>query len=130
MNSPPPDVSANIGAFRVLGLLAVAMALGVGQLLFKLAAERLVLGRGGAALALSFVGWPMALALVVYGATTVLWVYLLNGLPLSRAYPFIALAFAFVPLMSWLVFGDALDLRYAFGLVLMLAGLYFVATGR
>jgi drug/metabolite transporter (DMT)-like permease len=130
MNGPPPDVPANVGAFRVLGLLVVALALGVGQLLFKLAAERLVLGRGAVDLALSFIGWPMALALLVYGATTVLWVFLLHGLPLSRAYPFIALAFAFVPLMSWLVFGDALDLRYAFGLLLMLAGLYFVATGR
>jgi len=68
--------------------------------------------------------------LVLYGIATVLWVYLLHGLPLSRAYPFIGLVFAFVPFMSWLVFRDALDLRYALGLALMLAGLYLVASGR
>jgi drug/metabolite transporter (DMT)-like permease len=130
VNPPPTDVSTSLGTLRLLGLLMVALALGVGQLLFKLAAERLVLDRGVTALMHSFVGWPMAAALLVYGAATVLWVYLLHGLPLSRAYPFIALAFAFVPLMSWLVFRDTLDVRYGIGLALMLAGLYLVATGR
>jgi drug/metabolite transporter (DMT)-like permease len=129
MNELPgaPEV---LGAGRVLGLLAVAATLGGGQLLFKLAANRLVMGQGPGALAVSFLNLPMVAALVLYAAATVLWVYLLHGLPLSRAYPFVALAFAFVPLLSWLVFRDALDLRYGLGLALMLAGLYLVASGR
>jgi drug/metabolite transporter (DMT)-like permease len=55
-------------------------------------------------------------------------VYLLNGVPLSRAYPFMALAFAIVPLFGWLLFRESLDLRYCAGLALMLAGLYLVAS--
>lgn len=47
-----------------------------------------------------------------------------------RAYPFVALAFAVVPLLSWMVFRDSLDLRYGFGLALVLGGLYLVASGR
>jgi len=115
---------------RILGLLAVALLLALGQLLFKLAAERLVLDRGIGALSVSFLSIPMLVAMLVYGATTVLWVYLLHGLPLSRAYPFIALAFAFVPAMSWFAFRDPLDLRYLAGLAIMLVGLYLVSTGR
>lgn len=130
MTAPLPEVSTGVGLGRVLGLLTVAFILGIGQLFFKIAAERLVVGRGWAAFANSLVGWPMATVLVLYGIATVLWVYLLHGLPLSRAYPFIALVFAFVPLLSWVAFRDALDLRYGLGLALMIAGLYLIAANR
>jgi drug/metabolite transporter (DMT)-like permease len=119
-----------IGTWRTVGLLTVAFILASGQMLFKIAADRLVMGQGPLSLAISFVTRPMLVALVLYGIATVLWVYLLHGLPLSRAYPFIGLVFAFVPLMSWLVFRDGLDGRYVVGLALMLAGLYLVSTGR
>lgn len=119
-----------IGTSRTLGLLTVAFILASGQMLFKIAADRLAVGQGPVPLALSFVTPPMLAALVLYGIATVLWVYLLHGLPLSRAYPFIGLVFAFVPLMSWIVFRDALGGRYALGLGLMLAGLYLISSGR
>jgi drug/metabolite transporter (DMT)-like permease len=125
-----PGIPPGLGTARILGLLTVAGVLGGGQLLFKIAAGRLVLGQGTAALAQSFLNLPMLAALALYAAATVLWVYLLHGLPLSRAYPFVALAFAVVPVLSWLVFRDALGPRYVIGLGLMLAGLYLVATGR
>ena len=130
MNAPLPSLPISISAGRVFGLLTVALMLGVGQLLFKIAAERLVIGRGWSAFAWSMVGWPMAALLLLYAVATVLWVYLLHGLPLSRAYPFIALVFAFVPFLSWLVFRDALDLRYGLGLALMMAGIYLIAAPR
>jgi undecaprenyl phosphate-alpha-L-ara4N flippase subunit ArnE len=130
LNTPSPELSLHLGAGRVLGLLTVAFILGIGQLFFKMAAERLVIGRGWSAFAWSLVGWPMISVLVLYAVATVLWVYLLHGLALSRAYPFIALVFVFVPLLSWIVFRDALDLRYGLGLALMMAGLYLIAAPR
>ncbi len=130
MNTPLPELPVPIGAGRILGLLTVAFMLGIGQLFFKIAAERLVIGRGWSAFAWSMVGWPMASVLLLYAVATVLWVYLLHGLALSRAYPFIALVFALVPLMSWFVFRESLDLRYGFGLALMIAGLYLIAAPR
>lgn len=111
---------------RILGLSVVALLLGGGQLLFKLAADRLVLGQGIGRLAASFITLPMAGAVVLYGLTTVLWVYLLHGLALSRAYPFIALAFAIVPLLGWLLLNETLAPQYWAGLAIMLAGLYVV----
>lgn len=119
-----------IGTWRTVGLLTVTLILASGQILFKTAADRLVLGQGPFALAVSFMTRPMIWALVLYGAATLLWVYLLHGLPLSRAYPFIGLVFAFVPLMSWLVFREGVDGRYFAGLALMLAGLYLISSGR
>lgn len=117
-----------LDALRITGLLLVAAMLGGGQLLFKLAAERLVPGKGAAELIASFVSVPMIAALMLYAAATVLWVYLLHGLALSRAYPFIALAFAIVPVLAWLAFGDSLGARYWLGLLVMLVGLYLVVT--
>ena len=120
----------SIGLSRSAGLLLVAGILAGGQVLFKLASAQLVIGNGTGPLLRSFVSAPMVAALVLYAAATLLWVYLLHGVPLSRAYPFMALAFAFVPLLSWIVFGDALDLRYAFGVTLILCGLYLAVTVR
>lgn len=114
---------------HVLGLFVVALMLGGGQLLFKLAANRLVIGQGVGQLAASFVTLPMIGALTLYGLTTVLWVYLLHGLALSRAYPFIALAFAIVPLLGWLLLDEALGPQYWIGLAIVLAGLYVIAAG-
>jgi drug/metabolite transporter (DMT)-like permease len=115
-------------ALRLAGLLVVALLLGGGQLLFKLAADRLVVGQGFGRLAASFLTVPMAGALLLYGVTTLLWVYLLHGLALSRAYPFIALAFAIVPLLGWLLLNEVLGAQYWIGLAVMLAGLYIVAA--
>lgn len=120
-------ISTGLGAGRVLALLCVALTLGGGQLLFKLAAERLVIGHGALALLVSFISRPMLAALALYALATVLWVYLLHGLALSRAYPFIALAFALVPLLAWLLLGESLGARYWLGLGVMLAGLYIVS---
>ena len=122
------DVADVLTPGRIAGLVAVAATLAGGQLLFKLAAARLDVGHGAAALASSFVTAPMIAALLLYAAATVAWVYLLHGLPLTRAYPFIALAFAVVPLLAWLLFREPLDLRYCAGLALMLVGLYLVAS--
>lgn len=115
-------------AHRIIGLLLVALLIGGGQLLFKLAAERLVPDKGVVTLIASFISAPMIAALVVYASATVLWVYLLHGLALSRAYPFMALAFAIVPLLAWLVLGDALNPRYWLGLSAVLAGLYLIVS--
>jgi drug/metabolite transporter (DMT)-like permease len=48
--------------------------------------------------------------LILYAALTVLWVWILSYTPLSRAYPFLALAFALTPALGCLVFAE--PLRY------------------
>ena len=48
-------------------------------------------------------------AVLLYAALTVLWVWILTFTPLSRAYPFVALAFALTPLLGALVFAEPIS---------------------
>jgi multidrug transporter EmrE-like cation transporter len=47
--------------------------------------------------------------------------------PLSRAYPFVALAFALTPALGGLVFAEPISVRLVIGIGLILCGLLFVA---
>jgi drug/metabolite transporter (DMT)-like permease len=91
-------------------LLAYAAGMAGGQLLFKAAANVYFLA-----------------AIVLYVALTVLWVWILTFTPLSRAYPFVALAFAITPLLAGFVFGEAVTARLMIGIGLILGGLLLVA---
>ena len=80
---------------------AYAAAMAGGQLLFKIAAMR---GAGARHSSERIAGLLLngyfIVALVLYAALTVLWVWILSFTPLSRAYPFVALAFALTPALG------------------------------
>lgn len=64
------------------------------------------------------------IALFIYGAATVLWVFTLSRVPLSRAMPFVALTFAIVPIISVVALGEKLNLAYWIGVAIIAAGVY------
>ena len=123
-------------------LAAYAAGMAGGQLLFKTAALQVPTG---APLASKLIGllqkasWstliddlstPVArdalrLSLICSLGATALSV--LFGFPLSRAYPFVAIAFALTPLLGGLVFAEPLSPRLLVGLAVILGGLYLVA---
>ncbi|QJP15001.1 hypothetical protein G3545_15900 [Starkeya sp. ORNL1] len=108
----------------LLGLYALGMA--GGQMLFKLAALR----TAGAGLAerlpqLLANGFFLA-ALALYFALSVVWVWILGFTPLSRAYPFVALAFAITPLLGAFAFSEPLSARLVGGIAMILLGLILV----
>jgi len=111
---------------QIAGLSLVALTLGAGQLLFKLAASRLVVDGGLSDLLASFLSFHLLLALCLYGVATLAWIYLLHGVPLTVAYPFVALALASVPILSWFFLGETISLKYFAGLTLILGGLYII----
>ena len=122
-------MSDRLSASQISLLAAYAAAMAGGQLLFKVAAMR---GAGsntpGERIAgLLFNGY-FAVALVLYAALTVLWVWILSFTPLSRAYPFVALAFALTPALGILVFGEPASFRLIIGIGLILCGLFFIAA--
>ena len=65
-------------------------------------------------------------ALLLYCGLAVLWVWILSFTPLSRAYPFVAIAFFVTPMLGSLIFGEPLHLRALAGIVLILCGLVLV----
>jgi multidrug transporter EmrE-like cation transporter len=122
-------MSDRLSVGQVAILIAYAAAMAGGQLLFKTAAMR---GAGAASLtervAGSLFNGYFIVALLLYAALTVLWVWILSFTPLSRAYPFVALAFALTPVLGIMVFGEAASLRLAIGIVLIVGGLCLIAV--
>jgi multidrug transporter EmrE-like cation transporter len=110
-----------------LELLSFPVAIAAGQILFKRAASQLA-PEGGAWL------WQLArlpsmwLAMVLYAASTLLWVRILTTVPLSRAYPFVALAFVLVPIAGYLLYDEPVNARYAFGAALIIVPI-FISVG-
>ena len=119
--SAAPSVAA-IPALAWAGLVVTPFIVAGGQVLFKLAGDRM-----SAISASGLMGTAtdpyMVAALVLYALGTVLWVVTLKLVPLTLAHPFMALTFAIVPLFAWLTLGEAVDARYGLGLALILAGL-------
>jgi drug/metabolite transporter (DMT)-like permease len=121
-------MSDQLSSAQIAILVAYAGAMTGGQLLFKMAALR---GTPEG----PFIEQTMSLllngyflvALVLYALLTVLWVWILTFTPLSRAYPFVALAFALTPALGGLLFAEPISLRLVIGIVLILCGLVFVA---
>jgi len=111
---------------RIVLLLVFALSIGLGQILFKLAANRIQWSSGGAMLLASALNPYLISAGIVYAAATVLWLYLLKGIPLSRAYPFVAISFLVVPAASVLLLGEKIGLSYVLGVAMVVVGLFFV----
>jgi drug/metabolite transporter (DMT)-like permease len=111
---------------KQLALLALFSALlSIGQVLFKLSAMSVRRGE----LLLSLATLPaFYAALAIYGLSTLLWIYILRDIPLSRAYPFTALAFVITPILSVIFFGDQLTFRYVAGVAALTVSLWLIAT--
>jgi drug/metabolite transporter (DMT)-like permease len=109
----------------LLSLYAVAMS--AGQVLFKLAASKMP---GAGPLAERITGLlqngMFGAALFFYGALAIVWVWILSFTPLSRAYAFVALAFAITPMASAVLFAEPISLRLVIGIVLIGGGLICV----
>lgn len=115
---------------QIVLLTAYAVGMSGGQVLFKMAANRYGDGDGtagerrfGLLHNLYFLS-----ALVLYAGFALLWVWILSFTPLSRAYPFVALAFALTPLLAGSLFGETISLRLITGLFLIFCGLFFVTA--
>jgi drug/metabolite transporter (DMT)-like permease len=113
---------------QIILLLAYAAAMSCGQILFKLAALRSPAAGslGERLLALTHNAFFLV-AIVLYAALTVLWVWILTFTPLSRAYVFLALAFVITPLAGGFIFGEPLSARFVVGITFIAAGLLCVA---
>ncbi|MFW7343333.1 4-amino-4-deoxy-L-arabinose-phospho-UDP flippase [Pollutimonas sp. H1-120] len=103
-----------------LAALLCVLGLAVGQVLFKVSAT--ALAEAGTFLAPRVAGALLA-AMVLYGITSVGWVWVLQRIELGRVYPLMALAFVLVPVASHFVFGERFQAQYFIGVALIMAGI-------
>ncbi len=100
-------------------VLACVVVMTIGQVLFKQVAINY--NKVGTVYDIGVIG-ILAVAGILYITSSGLWIWALRYVELSKAYPYFALGFVFVPLLGAWFFGEALTLRYGFGVLLIVAG--------
>ena len=102
----------------IAALLCVC-GIALGQLLFKCTADSQALS-GSYLHPRTFL--LLLSALMLYGVTTFGWIWTLQQGPLSRLYPWMALAFVIVPLLSAVLLGERLQPTYWLGVAMIVTG--------
>ena len=110
----------------LVALLCV-VGLAVGQILFKMSAAALA---ANGALFSPGVAAPLFSAMCLYGMTSMAWVWVLQNIELGRVYPLMALAFVFVPLGSYLFFGERFQTQYFVGVAVIIIGIIIVVRAQ
>lgn len=106
----------------ILCLINVCM-MALGQMLFKIGSNEKNLSNFMDVFSLLFS--PIILvALVLYGCTTLLWLYILSKVKISFAYPIQALAFPIVLILSSLIFREEIPINRWIGVVVIVIGTY------
>ncbi len=74
---------------------------------------------------------PQVIAgLTCFGVATVVWLFVLSKIPLSSAYPFIALGVLITVLAGKYLFGEAITPQKAIGVGLIMGGIVLVGVTR
>lgn len=116
---------------HILLVSLYAIAMGLGQLLFKTAAGRF----GG-----SDASWHGRLldmatnyvfiaAIVFYGVLAVVWVWILGFVPLSRAFPFTFMSVFVAGFGAHFLFGEPMSLNFVLGACIVVFGLFVISLG-
>lgn len=107
------------------GLIGTPLLIGAGQVMFKVVSGRLAAVDLPALRGL-LVDPYFIVAMAIYASATVSWILVLRAVPLGAAYSFTALGFLFVPILSAVLFGEALTLRYFMGALMIMGGLVVI----
>ena len=108
---------------QIIFIIITITLLSFGQVLFKLASEKINFSYKSILTDL-IINPNFLIALFVYGIATLLWLFVLKITPLKIAYPFAALAFIIVPVLSFFFFGEMLNWNTFVGALIILLGVY------
>ena len=81
-----------------------------------------------AALAVASNAWVLA-GLGLYFLGAVIWLVVLNRVPVSFAYPFVGLGFVLTALLAWALLGEGVSVQRALGTLLVTLGVALIARG-
>lgn len=81
-------------------------------------------------IAMSIATSPLVIGgLACFGLSAVLWLFVLSRIPLSSAYPFVALGILVTVLAGKLLFGETVSLEKLAGVASIVLGILLVAAG-
>ena len=106
-------------------ILACVVVMTIGQVLFKQVANNY--NKVGTVYDISVIG-ILVVAGAMYLTSSGLWVWALRYVEISKAYPYFALGFVFVPLLGAWMFGEVLTLRYGLGVLLIVVGVAMASS--
>lgn len=101
------------------------LLMSLGQVLFKVGSQGKTINSLSSMLEMIF-SPVIILALIVYAATTALWMYILSKMEMSYAYPIQSLALPLVVLISSLLFRETVPLNRWIGIGIIIIGINLV----
>ncbi len=117
-------------AGQLFWIILCVVMIATGQFLFKVVGLRSTEGLSIQGLLNDHIAQGvLLLALTIYMLATLLWIHVLRVVPLSDAYPFMALAFVIVPLGSWIFFGEQIRWTDGAGTTLIVLGIVLLSRG-
>lgn len=111
-------------------LLVIVLAASLGQLFLKLSvmgATKNATQTGSQFMAL-LMNWHFWAGVGLYGFTSLAWLWALKSLPLSRAYPFLALTFVLVPIIARVFLNEKVASADYFGMLLIVCGVAVIGS--
>lgn len=97
--------------------------LSIGQIIFKMVSQKINIDENVKIFSI-LLSPILVLALFVYGIATITWIVALSQIQLHVAYPFAALAFLIVPLLSYYFLGEPLNIYTFIGGGVILLGVF------
>ncbi len=76
-----------------------------------------------------FRNWFVLGGFLAYGASSLLYLFVLSRLDVSYAYPMVALNYIFVTILAWLILKESVPAVRILGLAIILVGVMVFATG-
>lgn len=115
--------------WQVIALsVAQSVLLCIGQVCLKFALARMTaFGWNWRFWGSVFLNWQFALSGILFGAASVLWMYILKRFPLSVAYPMISISYVFGMLAAIFFFHEEVSTAKWLGVLLIMAGCCCIA---
>jgi undecaprenyl phosphate-alpha-L-ara4N flippase subunit ArnE len=107
----------------ILIILFCTIFTSIGQIFFKIGADRIT------TVSSLMYNWPLIFGLMSYATGSIFLIISLKYGELSIVYPFIALSFVWVNLLSIFIFDEKVILIEWLGIITIITGVYFIGYG-
>ena len=116
---------SGLNAIQCVVFTAIALAVAIGQILFKITSLSLASADNlPVSLLRNATFW---IAIILYAVATLAWIFVIRGVPISRAYMFMALTYVFVPVLSAIVLKEEIGVMNVVATVLIMTGIMISA---